>query len=168
MSGTIFKEAAGECDMSRAFVKESDGGEFAELPDRPISPHPNLVTAHGLEQIDGALVRLRDEYATALAADDRAAVARSSRDLRYWRARRASAKVVTPPPDRDDVRFGATVTIQRDDGRRQTWRIVGEDEADPAHGLLSYVSPVAHALMGKRAGDVVTAGTSEAEIVEVS
>ena len=66
------------------------------------------------------------------------------------------------------MHFGSTVTITRDDGRRQTYRIVGEDEADPAHGTISYVSPVAHALMGKEVGDVVRAGTSDAEIVAIA
>ena len=65
------------------------------------------------------------------------------------------------------VRFGNRVTIARDDGRTQTFRIVGEDEADPAEGLLSYVSPLARALTGKRVGDVVPAGQSEAEILAI-
>jgi transcription elongation GreA/GreB family factor len=60
------------------------------------------------------------------------------------------------------------VTVERDDGRRQTYRIVGEDEADPAKGTLSYVSPLSKALTGKRVGDVVQAGTSEAEIVAIA
>jgi transcription elongation GreA/GreB family factor len=66
-----------------------------------------------------------------------------------------------------EVAFGTTVTIARDDGRRQTWRIVGEDEADPTRGTLSYVSPVARALMGKRVGDTVRAGKSDAEIIAI-
>ena len=70
--------------------------------------------------------------------------------------------------DTSEVHFGSTVTILREDGRRQTYRIVGEDEADPPAGTLSYVSPVAQALMGKQVGDVVEAGASEAEIVEIS
>ena len=60
------------------------------------------------------------------------------------------------------------MTIVRDDGRRQHWRIVGEDEADPARGTLSYVSPVAQALMGKKVGDTVRAGPSDAEIVAIA
>ena len=71
------------------------------------------------------------------------------------------------PEDTDTVQFGSTVTIVRDDGRRQTFRIVGEDEAEPSEGTLSYVSPVARALLNKTVGDVVTAGTGEAEIVEI-
>jgi transcription elongation GreA/GreB family factor len=103
-----------------------------------------------------------------LQAEDRAAQAAIARDLRYWSTRRASAQVVKSPDTPAKVAFGTTVTIERDDGRKQTWRIVGEDEADPAHGTLSYVSPVARALMGKRIGDVVRAGNSDAEIVGIS
>jgi transcription elongation GreA/GreB family factor len=152
--------------MSRAFVKNLED-TVEELPDRPISPHPNLVTAEGLARIETEVARLQQEHAAAHAADDRAALARVARDLRYWTARRASAQIVPAPNDRSEVHFGATVTIVRDDGRRQTFRIVGEDEADPAKGTISYVSPVAQALTGKRVGDVVQAGASEAEIVAI-
>jgi transcription elongation GreA/GreB family factor len=154
--------------MSRAFVKEPDGeGPFAELPDRPISGHPNLVTPEGLVQIDEAVTRLHTEHARALAAGDRAALARILRDLRYWTARRSSAQLMPAPADRDRVHFGSTVTIVRDDGRRHTYRIVGEDEAEPARGTLSYVSPVARALMNKAVGDVAEAGSGEVEICEI-
>jgi transcription elongation GreA/GreB family factor len=71
------------------------------------------------------------------------------------------------PEQHAKVQFGSTVTIARDDGRRQTFRIVGEDEAEPAEGTLSYVSPVARALMNKSVGDVVQAGSGEAEVVEI-
>jgi len=153
--------------MSRAFVKEDDNGGIEPLPDRPVSPHPNIVTAEGLALIDRTLADLQERHAAALQAD-RAAQAAIARDLRYWNTRRASAQVVKPPDTPGKVAFGTTVTIERDDGRKQTWRIVGEDEADPAHGTLSYVSPVAQALMGKQIGDVVRAGNSDAAIVGIS
>ncbi len=154
--------------MSIAFVKEPEGGEaFEDLPDRPISPHTNFVTPRGLALMEAELERLHAEHAAAQEADDKAALARTGRDLRYWSARRASAQVISTPPDTAEVHFGSTVTIEREDGRRQTWRIVGEDEADPAHGTLSYVSPLAQALTGKRVGDVVQAGASEAEVVGI-
>lgn len=154
--------------MSRAFTKEPDEGEAPEdLPDRPLSPHPNLVTAEGLAQIEGALARAQEELTRAQAANDRTALAHAGRDLRYWTARRSSAQVMPAPEGSETVQFGSTVTIARDDGRRQTWRIVGEDEAEPAQGTLSYVSPVARALMGKSVGDVVQAGNGEAEIVKI-
>jgi transcription elongation GreA/GreB family factor len=155
--------------MSSAFVKEPEGGEaFEDLPDRSVSPEPNFVTPEGLAQIEAELARLHEEHAAAQAADDKASLARTGRDLRYWIARRNSAQVVQPPEGHTEVHFGSTVTIEREDGRRQTYRIVGEDEADPSKGTLSYVSPLSKALTGKRVGDVVQAGTSEAEIVAIA
>jgi transcription elongation GreA/GreB family factor len=153
--------------MSRAFVKEQDGDDvFDDLPDRQISEHPNLVTPEGLAAIDAELARLRTDLDAA--ADDRAVQARVHRDLRYWQARRATAEVVPPPAEATEVRFGSVVTIERADGRRQTWRIVGEDEADPAKGSISYVSPLARALLGKSVGDLVEVVGNEAEIVSVA
>jgi transcription elongation GreA/GreB family factor len=155
--------------MSRAFVKERDGEDaLDELPERPVSPHPNLVTAEGLAHIEAEIARLQQEHAAAQAANDRGALARSARDLRYWTARRSTARVVPSPTESTRVQFGSTVTIVRDDERRQTFRIVGEDEADPARGTLSHVSPLARALFGKHVGDSVQAGQSEAEIVEIA
>lgn len=155
--------------MSRAFVKDDNGGEGVEdLPDRLISPHPNLVTPEGLEHIEAEVARFTAEYANAQTDADRSALQRVARDLRYWTARRATAEVQPAPTARGTVQFGASVTILRDDGRRQTFRIVGEDEADPAKGTLSYVSPLAHALGGKAAGDVVRVGGGEAEILNIA
>jgi transcription elongation GreA/GreB family factor len=155
--------------MSKAFTKEPETGSdvYDELPDRPVSPH-NLVSPKGLEMIEAELARLHREHATAQDADDRPLLAKINRDLRYWTSRRATAQVVEPPRDATEIRFGSTVTIEREDGRRQTYRIVGEDEADPSLGTLSYVSPVAQALLGKQMGDVVEAGSAEATIVKIS
>jgi transcription elongation GreA/GreB family factor len=153
--------------MSKAFTKEPETGDvYDDLPDRPVSPH-NLVTPKGLEMIEAELARLHLEHAAAQEANDRALLAKTNRDLRYWTSRRATAQVMEPPQDAKEVHFGSTVTILREDGRRQTYRIVGEDEADPSAGTLSYVSPVAQALMGKQVGDVVEAGAAEAEIVGI-
>jgi transcription elongation GreA/GreB family factor len=154
--------------MSRAFVKQDAEESFEDLPERPVSEHPNYVTAAGLALIEAELTRLSQEHAAALAASDRTLQARAARDLRYWTARRASAQLVPSRNDTTQVHFGSTVTIARDDGRRQTFRIVGEDEADPAHGTLSHVSPLARALFGKEVGDTIQVGHSEAEIVEIA
>lgn len=151
--------------MSRAFVNEDTFVE--DLPDRPISEHPNLVTPRGLEQIDSALETARREYGEAQASGDRDALARAGRDLRYWSARRASAEVVPIVPDINGVHFGGKVTIVRDDGRKQTFQIVGEDEADPLKGSISHAAPLARALIGKRIGDVVRAGKDDAEITAI-
>lgn len=151
--------------MSRAFVKEADDA-VEDLPERLISLAPNLVTPEGLAAIEAEIARLDD--ALSQAGEDREARARIGRDLRYWTARRASAQLMPTPEDCDEVRFGCTVTIARDDGRRQVFRIVGEDEADPEAGTLSHVSPLARALMGKSEGDVVRLGDSEIEIEAIS
>ncbi len=83
------------------------------------------------------------------------------RDLRYFTERLRTAHVVLEPESCDIVAFGSTVTFERDDGRVQTYRIVGEDEADPKTGSISFVSPFASRLMGKAVGDVVTVGDQE-------
>ena len=150
--------------MSRAFVKEQDVESFEELPDRHISELPNDVTQEGMAQIDAALAAAQTAYAGAQAANDRAAMAAASRDLRYWNTRRGTARIVLNSTDTTQVRFGSSVTILRDDGRRQTFRIVGEDEANPSRGTISHVSPLARALFGKSIGDRVKAGDGEAEI----
>jgi len=158
--------------MSVAFTKEQDSeSAAADLPDRPISSHPNLVTPQGLAQLDAALAAARAAYNAAQAADDvqtdRTAMARATRDLRYYGARRSSAQLFEPEGPMDTVRFGGSVTFEREDGRRQTYRIVGEDEADPAKGSVSYVSPLARALLGKSVGDVAVVGDGEVEVVAV-
>ena len=151
--------------MSRAFVNEDSFIE--ELPDRPVSAHPNYVTENGRALIDAAFETARRAHSEAQAAGDRDALARAGRELRYWSARRGSAKLLPIAPDIDTVQFGQAVTIIRDDGRRQTFRIVGEDEADPAKGSISHVSPLARALLGKRIGDTVRAGNADAEITGI-
>ena len=154
--------------MSKAFTREDDDGGATELPERIISSQPNLVTAEGLAAIDAEIDEHSRRQSEANTADDRDAAARAARELRYWTVRRANAQLVPPPADSDEVRFGSTVTIERDGGRRSTWRIVGEDEADPAKGTVSHVAPLARVLLGKRVGDVVEAGATEAEIVSIS
>lgn len=155
--------------MSVAFTKENDrDGTEANLQDRPISPHPNLVTPEGLALIEAALEAARTAVTAAKDAGEDAtglAFARASRDFRYYTARRASAQLMDPPPGDGRVHFGSRVTFDRQDGRRQTFRIVGEDEAEPSKGTVSYVSPVARALMGKGVGDAAVVGDGEVEIV---
>lgn len=155
--------------MNKAFVKDEEGAPLGEaLPDREIPPHPNLVTAEGLQHIDRMLAEADIAFAEAQDADDRDAMARAAREQRYWTSRRSTAQLVHPPADKRHVHFGSKVTIERDDGRRQTFRIVGIDEADPAHGTVSYVSPMAQALSDKTVGDVVIVGGHEAEIAAIA
>ncbi len=151
--------------MSRAFVKETEA--LDELPERLVSEHRNLVTPEGLALIEGETKRLQEDLNAARESDDRNAIARASHDLRYWSQRLATAELQPPASDASVVAFGSRVTLERDDGRMQKFRIVGEDEADPAKGSISYVSPLAQALLGKAAGDTVKAGSGEAEIIKI-
>jgi transcription elongation GreA/GreB family factor len=151
--------------MSRAFVRESDAVE--ELPEKLVSEHRNLVTPEGLSMIEAEVERLQDELAEGQRAGDRDIIQRVSRDLRYWNQRLTTAEVQSAPVTASAVSFGSTVTLERDDGRVQTFRIVGEDESDPSKGRISYVSPLAQALMEKSVGDTVAAGAGEAEIIKI-
>ncbi|NRP70868.1 Transcription elongation factor GreA [Ensifer psoraleae] len=160
--------------MSVAFVKEESAETASEtlLPDRPISPHPNLVTEAGLKALQLQLQQAREAYDAASKIEDvnerRREAAGPLRDLRYLAERLRTAQVVPDPTSSDTVAFGSTVTFSRDDGRVQKYRIVGEDEADPKAGSISYVSPVARVLMGKAVGDVVSVGDQELEIIAIS
>lgn len=160
--------------MSVAFTKEESAETASEtlLPDRPISPHPNLVTETGLKALQIQLAQARDAYNAAGMIEDvnerRRQAATPLRDLRYFSERVRTAQVVPDPTSADTVAFGNTVTFSREDGRVQKYRIVGEDEADPKTGSISYVSPVARALTGKAVGDVVTVGGQELEITAIS
>jgi transcription elongation GreA/GreB family factor len=151
--------------VSRAFVKEADG-EAPALPDRPISPHRNFVTETGLAAIEAALGRFEEFHRHAVAKDDRSAIAAASREVRYWRARRASAEVVKSTGDRR-ASFGMTVTLRRSDGREQSFRIVGEDEADPSRGTVSYLSPLARALLNRGPGETVEIAGKEVLLLNV-
>jgi transcription elongation GreA/GreB family factor len=132
-----------------------------------VSEHRNLVTAAGLALIESSAHTSEAALAAARAAGDTAATARHARDLRYWMARRVSAQVVRPPTDASKVRFGCTVALERADGDRVAYRIVGEDEAAPAAGRISYVSPLAAALLGHELGVCVRIGDVDATIVAI-
>lgn len=154
--------------MSRAFTREDDSeNQIADIGERPVSTSRNLVTEHGLAQIESELGRLREELAKAEGEADRERIATVSRDLRYWQARRENAEVSVPEPDTSVVRFGMKVSIEDDDGKRHAWRIVGEDEANAAKGSISHVSPMAQAMFGKGVGEVATVNGRDWEIVEI-
>jgi transcription elongation GreA/GreB family factor len=153
--------------MSRAFVKESDGADGEELAELQVSPHRNLVTAEGLGQIEQNVERLRVEQSAARAVDDRAALKRIQRDLRYWAERQQSAELVPPASPGGKVRFGSVVTLAKPDGINVEFRIVGEDEADPARGKISYVSPIACRLIGAAVGEEVMLPDGVTEILGI-
>lgn len=152
--------------MSRAFVHNSDG-EPESLPERPVSDRPNLVTPEGLRQIEERLRELEGERQAAKSAEDMPGLARIERDLRYFNRRRASAQLIEPIAAPQSVRFGVRVRLKREEGGEISYRLVGEDEAEPARGLLSWASPFAQSLLGKEVGDVVRFQDGELEIAGI-
>jgi transcription elongation GreA/GreB family factor len=142
--------------MSRAFVRENDEtAGVVPLPDRPLSPHRNLVTRRGLRLIERSIAEAQSELAGS--AGDAEARAR----------RRGSAEVSEPGATAGTVVFGTAVTVRREDGTVLTFRIVGEDEADPGAGRMAWTAPVAHALLGAEPGEIRELPTGEVEILAV-
>lgn len=164
--------------MSRGFVKEDDLEHAGtDLPERPVSPHPNYVTPAGLKLLQQAAEKLEQERAELFPrkedpiANQRLAVVQ--RDLRYHEARLEQAILVNPADQpADTVLFGATVMVEDEEGESRVFSIVGEDEADIAINKVSWVSPLAKALIGHRTGDSVTwmrpAGNQLLEITEIT
>ncbi len=162
--------------MSRAFVKEPDGDQFIEeLPERVHSPHVNYVTPNGLRQLKERLEDLlarRKALAGPVSAENKKPLLHIDRDLRYCDERIRRAVLVDPAGQPDnEVHFGATVEVETSDGRRMTFAIVGEDEADAAQGKISWVSPLARALAETRVGDSVVwkrpAGEVELTVIAI-
>ncbi len=146
--------------MSRAFVKEPDGDDVAEdLPERPVSAHINYVTPQGLRLLREKLRELqalRSQLAGSENLSDRQRLKSVERDLRYFDERASTAVLVDPSTQADDhVHFGSTVAVQDEDGNTLRFSIVGEDEADVAAGKISWVSPLAQALLDAQVDDVV-------------
>ena len=160
--------------MSVAFTKEDSAETAAEtmLPDRPISAAANLVTEAGLAALQAQFDAARLAHDAASAIDDvnerRRQAAGPLRDLRYFAERLRTAQLLAHPATADIVAFGHAVTYRRDGGKQATYRLVGEDEADPTVGSMSYLAPVAQRLMGKSVGDVVEFGDAELEILAIA
>lgn len=160
--------------MSRAFVKENDGDGPDDLPELPLSPHPNYVTPRGLALLQERLQQAaaqRDgiDMAAMGATQERALLAR---EIRWLQARIASALLRRPEADTlQRVSFGCVVVLRDEEGREYRYQIVGEDEADPEQGKVSWLSPLALAIEGKAEGGEVLwprpAGDLVVEIMKV-
>ena len=163
--------------MSRAFVKEPDDPRAGDdQPELPRSPHPNFVTPRGL-----ALLQARRDELVAEKGDlgsregDLEALThlgQVERELRYLEARIGTARLVEPKDQpRDAVAFGARVTLEDENGERRDYAIVGEDEASPQEGKVSWVSPLAQALTGAAVGELIAwrrpSGDVELEVIAI-
>jgi transcription elongation factor GreB len=164
--------------MSRAFIKEDDANlSGEELPERPQSPHPNYVTPAGLAQLQAQLAELQAQRQEQMAHPEGILAEEHlkpvERDIRYFQERIERAIVIDPAAQpRDKVAFGAVVTTVDDNDEKRKFAIVGEDEADPAQGKISWVSPLAAALVGASIGDTVVwkrpAGDRNLEVTAIS
>jgi transcription elongation GreA/GreB family factor len=163
--------------MSRAFVKEDDAGSPEAQVDLPVSEHPNFVTPVGLKMLRDKVKEYEDERAKLkehggeLAAQSH--LPRVEQELRYWEERlRTAIPIDLARQPRDKVAFGAVVTVEDEDGKQRDYAIVGEDEAEPQNGKVSYVSPLARALDGAAVGDTIVwkrpAGDQELEVVAIT
>jgi transcription elongation factor GreB len=167
--------------MSKAFTRESD-----DLPEHPALPRAvsllppgakNYVTPSGARQLRDELDRLiqttRPEIAASTSADDaRRQLQMVDQRIHYLELSLQSAEVVPPPVTPwEQVRFGATVTVRERDGSETRYRIVGVDEADPDRGWVSWLSPIARALLKARSGQRVRfkfpSGENELEILGI-
>lgn len=167
--------------MSKAFLRESDFEDLPDLP-APVAILPagarNYVTPAGAQRLQAELARLVDEERPPLAAsahdpESKRELQALDQRIRYLEHSLRSAEVVAPPAAPDDVvRFGAEVLLREPDGSESRYQLVGADEADPEAGAISWLSPIAQALLNHRRGERVRfhapAGARELEIVAVA
>lgn len=147
--------------MSKAFTKEDDGSGPAEQTDLPQSTNPNYITPDGLEGLRSRLDKAETEVEELRAQGDKAdtaiAIAAQEREIRFLHDRIGKA-IITDPHSQPEgvVAFGAEVDVTDEAGDKHTFRILGEDEADPAHGQITPFSPLGRALIGGETGTEVT------------
>ena len=163
--------------MSRAFVKEPDGDQAeSDLPERPQSEHPNYITSNGLQRMKSTVEMLRQERDQLKKEDGISAKNRIKSieaKLRYLgkRIQRAISVDVSKQVS-EEIRFGATVKLVDENVQKYIFTIVGEDETEPDEGFISWISPLARELVGKKINDFVIwerpAGNLELEIMEFS
>lgn len=167
--------------MSKAFTREDDAEEEPVLP-TPVSLLPpgvkNYLTAGGAERLRAEVLRLNDDRAALLghAASDPEAkrqVAQLDQRIRYLQQSLATAAIVDPPGAKaGKVQFGSTVTVRNSAGEESVYTIVGVDEADFERNEVSWLSPIAKALMNANVGQKVPfkfpKGATELEIVRIS
>ncbi|WP_263260241.1 GreA/GreB family elongation factor [Pseudomonas sp. RIT-PI-S] len=162
--------------MSRAFVNEDQAAAQASQPvERSVSSHPNYVTESGLVQLRARADELRALHLEQSALGERAdrqALADLERDMRYYRQRLHSAKVVPPVTETHSVQIGSWVSYADEHNVHHQVCLVGEDQADVGVGLINWASPLGRALMGARVGDEVIwrrpAGDRMLEVLAIS
>lgn len=145
--------------MSRASVNEDAGADRPDLPELPLSAHPNYVTPRGLAALQSRLAARIAELTQLRGRSerlDKLPEAAAERDIRWLEARLASAILVDPHrADLSTVSFGLRVQLATEDGQTLSYEITGEEEADATAGRIAPHSPLARALLGAKVGDEV-------------
>jgi len=165
--------------------------EEGDEADEASRPGKRYITRAGAERLHAELVRLLNVERPKVTAEVSAAAAQGDRSenaeylygkkrlreidrrIRFLQKRLDASTVVDPAEqqDRERVYFGATVTLEDEDGRRSTYQVVGPDELDARGGRVSVDSPVGRALIGRRRGDVISVqrplGEVELEVKEI-
>jgi transcription elongation GreA/GreB family factor len=161
--------------MSRAFVNEELAAAQTDQPvERQVSAQPNYVTPAGLAQLQAKVAELQTQHNEQSALGEQADKQRQvdlERDLRYFIQRLQSAQVVVPATSTEKVQIGSWVTFADEHNVEQRVQLVGEDQADAAHGLINWGSPLGRALLGAQLGDEVQwkrpAGDQLIEIIRI-
>ncbi len=149
--------------MSVAFRREGDEEHLEPKFEIPIPPGPNLVTARGASLIRQRVAEFEALLGTLTGESE---IKAAKRDLRYWQTREITAQLV-PVPTGDKVEIGTSVTF-RLGGKARTLAIVGDDEADPAKGLIGFNAPLSRALLGAEVGEVLEFGGNDDAIEVIS
>ena len=155
--------------MSKAFTRESDETEPEEIQSVRTQLPPgtrNYITPKGADQLRHRLNKLLEERRSAKSPDRR-----FDSTIRKLESILGSVVVAEVPADQDKVAFGASIVVRYSNGDEEAYRIVGVDEADPAHDRISWISPLARAILNHRAGDKILfrspAGDQELTILKV-
>ena len=166
--------------MSKAFTREADdagGDEIAPVRPQLLVGERNYITREGADRLRQLLNDLLQEK-RALARDNsepsveiKAALRRTESAIQKLQSTLDSVIIAERPVDLERVAFGASVRLRDENGQEETYQIVGVDESDPAQGRISWISPLARALLNQRAGDKIRfqspAGSQELTILKV-
>ncbi len=166
--------------MSKAFTRESDeasGDEIAALPPHTRSGPKRYITRQGADRLREQANVLCEEKRALLKGEDAAStdapgrVRRIEADIQRIQRTLDSVIVAEPPADSGKIGFGTSVHVRDQNGEEETYQIVGPDEAEPCHGRISAISPLAQALMNSKVGDTVRfkspAGDQELTVLAV-
>ena len=150
--------------MSKAFTRESDDSDKGETPivRRQLPPGTkNYITREGADRLRQRLANLIERKESMRVTTEEGGVAVEAEQRKIELAIRNLQEILNSvvlaeiPVDREKVGFGAMVVIRRESGEEERYRIVGVEEADPEVGSISWLSPLARALLTRRAGDRV-------------